>query len=88
MTKNFSAIVEKEGTLYVALCPELDVASQGKSVEDALKNLKEAVKLYLDATLEVTFSLVTDPARAKMFKAALKRVSSKHDKAFAKLAAL
>ncbi len=43
-----SAIVRREGKLYVALCPEFDVASQGKSVEEALKNLKEAVKLYLE----------------------------------------
>jgi predicted RNase H-like HicB family nuclease len=32
----------------VALCPELDVASQGKSVEEALRNLKEALELYLE----------------------------------------
>lgn len=44
----FSAIVEKEGKLFVALCPELDVASQGKSVDTALANLKEALGLYLE----------------------------------------
>ena len=49
MTRTLSAIVEKEGKLYVALCPELDVASQGKTIEDSLKNLKEAVELYLDS---------------------------------------
>lgn len=43
-----SAIVRREGKLYVALCPEFDVASQGKSVEEALRNLKEAVELYLE----------------------------------------
>jgi predicted RNase H-like HicB family nuclease len=43
-----SAVVWREEGLYVALCPELDVASQGKSVEKALKNLKEALELYLD----------------------------------------
>ncbi len=48
MSRKFSAIVEKEGKLYVALCPELDVASQGKTIEDSLKNLKEAVQLYLE----------------------------------------
>lgn len=45
---NFSAIIEKEDDWYVALCPELDVASQGKSVEEALENLREAVALYLE----------------------------------------
>jgi predicted RNase H-like HicB family nuclease len=43
-----SAVVWREEGLYVALCPELDVASQGKSVEEALSNLKEALGLYLD----------------------------------------
>jgi predicted RNase H-like HicB family nuclease len=44
----FSTVVTKDGKWYVALCPELDIASQGKSIEDALKNLKEAVELYLE----------------------------------------
>ena len=43
-----SAVVRKEDELYVALCPEFDVASQGKSVEEALGNLKEALELYLE----------------------------------------
>ena len=45
---SFTAIVEREGHLYVALCPELDVASQGKTVEEATANLKEAVELFLE----------------------------------------
>jgi predicted RNase H-like HicB family nuclease len=44
----FSAIVWKEGKTQVAWCPELDVASQGKNVEEALRNLREAVELYLE----------------------------------------
>jgi len=44
----FSAVITKDGKWYVALCPELDIASQGKSIEEALKNLKEAVELYLE----------------------------------------
>jgi predicted RNase H-like HicB family nuclease len=49
MTKSsFTAILEKEGELYVALCPELDVASQGTTVEEATANLKEAVELFLE----------------------------------------
>lgn len=48
MNHKFSAVVEREGRWYVALCPELDVASQGESIEVALKNLKEAVALYLE----------------------------------------
>ncbi len=43
----YTAILEREGDLYVALCPELDVASQGVTVEEATANLKEAVELFL-----------------------------------------
>ena len=46
-TRSFTAIIEKENTLFVALCPELDIASQGKTVERAAANLKEAVELFL-----------------------------------------
>jgi len=45
---SFTAILEREGDLYVALCPELDVASQGPTVEEATANLKEAVELFLE----------------------------------------
>ncbi len=49
MAKNlYTAILEREGDLYVALCPELDIASQGKTVEAATVNLKEAVELFLE----------------------------------------
>jgi predicted RNase H-like HicB family nuclease len=47
-SSSFTAIIEREDTLYVALCPELDIASQGNSVENALENLKEAVELFLE----------------------------------------
>jgi len=47
-TLEFSAVVRREDGVYVALCPELDVASQGRSVEEALTNLKEALELYLE----------------------------------------
>jgi predicted RNase H-like HicB family nuclease len=46
--KTFTAIIRKGEKQFVALCPELDVVSQGKIVESALKNLKEAVELYID----------------------------------------
>ena len=47
-TLELSAVVHIEGKFYVALCPEFDVASQGKSVEEALSNLKEALELFLE----------------------------------------
>ncbi len=49
MTRHtYTAIVEREGDGYVALCPELDVASQGATVEQATANLREAVELFLE----------------------------------------
>ena len=47
-TLNLTAVLEKESDGYVSLCPELDVASQGRTVEEALANLKEAVELFLE----------------------------------------
>jgi predicted RNase H-like HicB family nuclease len=46
--KNFTAIIEKEDDGYVALCPELDIASQGSSVEEAKANLHEAIELFFE----------------------------------------
>lgn len=48
MEKKFSAIITKEGKWFVSFCPELGVASEGKTKQSALKNLKEAVELYLE----------------------------------------
>lgn len=44
-----TAIIEREGDAYVALCPELDVASQGDTIELARRNLQEAVELFLES---------------------------------------
>jgi predicted RNase H-like HicB family nuclease len=44
----FTAVIKKGDKQYVALCPELDVVSQGYTVEESLKNLKEAVGLYTE----------------------------------------
>ena len=42
-----TAIIRKGEKQFVALCPELDVVSQGYTVETAIKNLKEATELYI-----------------------------------------
>ncbi len=44
----FTAILHKEENLYVALCPEVGTASQGKTIEKAVENLQEATELYLE----------------------------------------
>jgi predicted RNase H-like HicB family nuclease len=46
--QQMTAIIEREGDGYVALCPELDVASQGDTIESARDNLQEAVELFLE----------------------------------------
>ena len=43
-----TAIIEREGDGYVSLCPELDIASQGDSVEQARDNLREGVELFFE----------------------------------------
>lgn len=48
MTYSFSAVVNKEGKMFVALCPEFDIASQGRTSAAATKNLKDAVRLFLE----------------------------------------
>ena len=44
----FSAVTFRDGKSYSSWCPDLDVASQGKSIEDAITNLKEAIELHLE----------------------------------------
>ncbi len=46
--KRFTAAITKEGRWYVAKSIEVEVASQGKTVEEALANLKEALELYFE----------------------------------------
>jgi predicted RNase H-like HicB family nuclease len=46
--QQFTAIIERENNGYVALCPELDIASQGDTVEEARGNLAEAVELFFE----------------------------------------
>ncbi|GMW00708.1 MAG: hypothetical protein AMXMBFR84_18450 [Candidatus Hydrogenedentota bacterium] len=49
MTKQYTAIIERESDGYVSLCPELDIASQGATIEEACQNLKEAIELFLES---------------------------------------
>jgi len=47
-TYRFLAVIQKEGKYYVSRCPELDITSQGETIEKAIENLKEAIELYLE----------------------------------------
>ena len=48
VTRTFTAVIHKEGTLYVAECPEVGTVSQGETIDEAIENLTEATSLYLD----------------------------------------
>lgn len=55
-THVFTAVIEREGDGYVALCPQLDVASQGETVAEARANLKEALELFLETASKAELS--------------------------------
>ncbi len=48
MNRKLTAIIERENDGYVALCPEVDVASQGDTIDKARNNLKEALELFFE----------------------------------------
>lgn len=47
-TRDLTAIIERDGDGYTSLCPELDIASQGNTVEEARTNLIEALELFFE----------------------------------------
>lgn len=48
MKRHLTAIIEKENSGYVSFCPELDIASQGDTIQEAKENLKEALDLFFE----------------------------------------
>jgi predicted RNase H-like HicB family nuclease len=48
MHKQFTVIIEREGNGYVSLCPDIDIASQGDTIEEARENLREAIELFFE----------------------------------------
>jgi len=48
MHKQLTAIIEREDSGYVSFCPELDIASQGDTIEQARDNLREALELFFE----------------------------------------
>ncbi len=48
MNRKLTAIIEREGKGFVSLCPELDIASQGNTIEEAKENLQEALELFFE----------------------------------------
>lgn len=68
MTYRFTTIINKEGKLYVARCAELGVVSQGRTIEEAKKNLKEAVELYLEDQPKIKKLLPTEAPLVTTFE--------------------
>lgn len=66
--RRFTALIYREDEGYVALCPELDVASQGDSVEEASASLREAVELFIESADP---SEIEGRMRAEMYVTAL-----------------
>ena len=52
MIKTVTMVIEREGEGYVALCPDLDIASQGDTITEARANLKEALELFFESASE------------------------------------
>ena len=48
MKEVLTAVIHKEGNIYVAECPDVGTVSQGYTIEEAIDNLKEATELYLE----------------------------------------
>lgn len=46
--ESFTAIIKQEEDMYIAECPEVGTVSQGKNMDEAINNLKEATELYLE----------------------------------------
>ncbi|MFN0157330.1 MAG: type II toxin-antitoxin system HicB family antitoxin [Bacteroidota bacterium] len=58
MTKKLTAVVTKEDNWFIAQCVEIDLASQGETEEEALKNLKEALELHFEEPIATQTPLV------------------------------
>ena len=52
MSRRLTAIIQAEEDAFVALCPELDIVSQGGTIEQARDNLREAIELFLECAPE------------------------------------
>jgi predicted RNase H-like HicB family nuclease len=66
--QQFTAIIEREGDGYVSLCPQLDIASQGKTVEEARENLLEALELFFEVA---TPAEISDRLQGEVFVTSL-----------------
>lgn len=73
MTRNLTAIIERDRNAYVALCPEYEIASQGETIEAARENLRESLELFLECASpeEVERRGLTDDAYVTQVEVAI-----------------
>jgi len=68
MTYRFTTTINKEGGWYVARCVELGVVSQGRSIEEARENIKEATELYLEKESDIRSLIPSSMPMVTMFE--------------------
>ena len=71
MTRPLTAVLIREDSGCVALCPEMDVASQGDSVEEARANLREAMELFLECASSAEVEARLSTKFLRVFSAAI-----------------
>ncbi len=64
MRQYYTALIQKEDDVFVSFCPELDIASQGNTIEEANQNLKEAVELFLE---EASISEIAERTKGEVY---------------------
>ena len=62
MDRPLTAVIERDGYGFVSLCPEMDIASQGDTVDEARNNLKEALELFFETADADEIKLLCKPA--------------------------
>ena len=68
-THHLTAVIERECDGYVALCPQLDIASQGGTVEESHRNLREALELFFE---EASASETQERLRSEVYVTTIK----------------
>lgn len=62
MEKTIKALISFDGRYYCARCLEMDVFTQGKTVDETIKNLKEAVSVHLEGKDPAEYGFIKDPS--------------------------
>lgn len=71
LEKSIKAIIYHDGEQYCAKCMEIDVLTQGKTVDEVIKNLEEAVSLHLEGVDPEKYGLIKEPSLLIMMEAEL-----------------